>query len=559
MSQLLHFFLPPGHKLVLHAEDLREFYHAFKISRSRQLRNAFKMRVKPEQVCRLKAFSSHLWQHEVLVPLLSTMAMGDLNAVAMAQTAHLGVLLQKTELRLKHFITLKQRPQRDLWLAGLMIDDLLLAEAIPEDAENSSGLCSGLMKTIHQAYEEVGLPRHEGKSVQSSTTCSFWGVTVSGEQGWARPNLSRAVPLCFLILEVCKLGHASVGLLEVLAGSLVSIFSLSRRFMSALEEVYSSQRGRERSDIVQLSGALKDELLSCIALVCLSHIDFRLEPAEMMVASDASSHYEAAVFAPVSREGTAEMQRHTLAKGLWNRLLRPSQAYLREKGCLPDDEQLPDDRYEIHPLWQEAASSLQFQRLGKTRHVPGRRHINLGEIDAALAAEVEVGKRCPKSFYIHLQDSQVSLAAMIKGRSSSHEINRRLKASIPDHVNYKVRPFYGFVSSAFNPADDPTRSRSVRCPAKEKEGWFEKMLSGDFEEMDEVLEACGVGAEAVAELPPEDELLERVPLDLRSHQQLRSGRRKIIRRAGMPSKAPCRPLLRLRPPRRLRPPKEVRS
>ena len=528
VSQLLHFFLPAGQKLVLHAEDLREFYHAFKISRSRQLRNCFKLRVKPEQVSSLAAFKPNFWQEEFLVPLLATMAMGDLNAVAMAQTAHLGVLLQKTEIRLKHFITLKQRPQRDLWFAGLMIDDLLLAEALPSEADNASGGCSELMKVIHAAYEEVGLPRHEGKSVQGSTNCSFWGITVSGEAGWARPNLSRAVPLTFILLEVCRSGFATVGLLEVLAGSLVSIFALSRRFMSALEEVYSAQRGRRRGDIVKLSSALVDELLSCIALICLSHIDFRLEPSDLIVASDASSKAEAAVCAVLPPTATAEMHRHALAKGLWSRLLRPEKAYLREKSYLPDDEQLPEGSYEIHPLWQEAVSCLKFEQFGKVRKVAGRRHINLGELDAALAAEIKVGKRKPGSFYVHLQDSQVSLAAMIKGRSSSTEINKRLRASIPDQVHYKVRGFYGFVASALNPADDPTRSRAVRGPSKAPAQWFSDMMEGDFSALDVFLQEHGLDPASTSGLPPEEELSVRVPLDLRSSRAVRAERRKRV-------------------------------
>ena len=95
VGQLLHFFIPPGSKLVMHAEDLREFYHAFVISRDRELRNCFKLRVKPEQVRSLKAFREHMWNEKELVPLLSTMAMGDLNAVAMAQTAHMGFFCKR--------------------------------------------------------------------------------------------------------------------------------------------------------------------------------------------------------------------------------------------------------------------------------------------------------------------------------------------------------------------------------------------------------------------------------------------------------------------------------
>ena len=80
-------------------------------------------------------------------------------------------------------------------------------------------------------------------------------------------------------------------------------------------------------------------------------------------------------------------------------------SHLREKGSLADDEQLPEEHYTIHPLWEEACRSLPFRQLGKTKKISSRRHINLGEIDAALAAEREVGKRRPRGYYVHLQDS----------------------------------------------------------------------------------------------------------------------------------------------------------
>lgn len=158
----------------------------------------------------------------------------------------------------------------------------------------------------------------------------------------------------------------------------------------------------------------------------------------------------------------------------------------------------------------------------------GRRHINLGELDAALAAEIKVGKRKPGSFYVHLQDSQVSLAAMIKGRSSSTEINKRLRASIPDQVHYKVRGFYGFVASALNPADDPTRSRAVRGPSKAPAQWLSDMMEGDFSALDVFLQEHGLDPASTSGLPPEEELSVRVPLDLRSSRAVRAERRKRV-------------------------------
>ena len=242
VSQFNHFFVAEGHQLRLYAEDLREFYHAFLISKQRIIRNAYLMKIEKQQVRHLKAFTPDLEGYRSLVPCLKTLAMGDTNAVAYGQAAHLGVLLQKTSLRLRDFVTLKQRPDlKKGWTAGLMIDDFILLESFDPEADRSD-TCSKILEEVHKAYEEVKLPRHTGKSVKGEEKGSFWGVELNGKEARFRPLLARAIPLAQLIMEVVALGQASVGLLEVISGCLVSIFQLRRRFMSALQEVYMELR-----------------------------------------------------------------------------------------------------------------------------------------------------------------------------------------------------------------------------------------------------------------------------------------------------------------------------
>lgn len=527
-SQLQHVFIKDSQALRLFAEDLREYYHCFLISEQRVLRNSFKLRVLAEKVRHLSACDSSFGDKTVLAPCLRTMAMGDLNAVAYGQAAHLGVLVQGGLLKVENLIALKKRPPRGDWFAGLMIDDLLVIEKVPINHTKEETERTLLMKNIHAEYEKVGLPRHEGKSIAGETEGSFWGVQLDGRNGRARPNLSRAVPLVKMLAEVCRTGFATVGLLELLAGSLVSIFQLRRRFMANLEAIYAAQRGRSRSDIIQISDVLKDELLSSIALVVLTQIDFRLKPSPYLVATDASMTAEAGVRSFIGEDATEEFQRHTLQKGLWSRLLRPEQAYLREKDMLEPEEQLPEDaedHYEIHPIWQEACEVLPFRVFGEVKKVRRRRHINLGEIDAALKAEEIMGAEQSGSFYVHLQDSQVSLAALIKGRSSSRSINLRLKQSIPSHAGSGIKPFYGFVDSSRNPSDDPTRKREVRKPQRSAAQWFSKALEGDFGPLDARLSELGVHLDQVSELPEESELYADVPIDTRTRRQLRLTRR----------------------------------
>ena len=74
-------------------------------------------------------------------------------------------------------------------------------------------------------------------------------------------------------------------------------------------------------------------LLLAVVLLSQADIDLRAEPAPLVIASGASSTAEAAPSCCIAKP----VSRHTIAKGLWNKLLAPY-LLLREKGLL-DPEQ----------------------------------------------------------------------------------------------------------------------------------------------------------------------------------------------------------------------------
>lgn len=104
-----------------------------------------------------------------------------------------------------------------------------------------------------------------------------------------------------------------------------------------------------------------------------------------------------------------------------------------------------------------------------------------------MAADKRVGQRFPEHYQMHLQDSQVLLACMTKGGSSSQAINREPRASIPDVVGANVRGYDGFIRSKSNPADDRTRSQPIRRPKRDPPDWWRKAGAGDYEEFDKFL------------------------------------------------------------------------
>ncbi len=416
-----------------------------------------------------------------------------------------------------------------------MIDDFVLFETVSkneykelQEGKKSQGAL--IVEEVREAYERAGLPRHPGKAVEQSATGECWGLQIDGERGWARPNLKRVIPLANVILKILRCGQVSVGLLEVISGALCSVFQTRRRLMSILHEVYAAQRDRQKGDIVRMSSQLKDELMMCVPLLACAIVDMRLGPSEKLVATDASSTAEAGVFANIGKQRTSEFQRFGLQKGLWNRLMAPEKAYFREReaeGC--DEDQLPDEQYSMHPLWREVVRCCTFEAYGPVVQADRREHINLKELNAALQAEKKQGRSEPNSFFVHLQDSQVSLACLVKGRSSSWAVNSKLRKSIPESIANNNRAFYGYVRSALNPADDPTRGEQLRKPSAQFPGWWKELEEGRFENFDNFLHEERVGIMDMAELPSEDELMESWDFDLRRSKDLKRERGQKMR------------------------------
>ncbi len=142
---------------------------------------------------------------------------------------------------------------------------------------------------------------------------------------------------------------------------------------------------RDRKDLVRLSLELHDELATLVAMLPLCVVDFRLEPSDRLYASDASGAGEAVVYAEVGELATEELQLHGLQKGVWNKLLSPYNAYclLSGKGDRPRGDERVEEM-KMHPVWEEVVSSQTFFLAEKPKKVRSRRHINVGEVAAAL-------------------------------------------------------------------------------------------------------------------------------------------------------------------------------
>eukprot|EP00438_Fugacium_kawagutii_P004912 Skav217251 [mRNA] locus=scaffold47:369148:372975:- [translate_table: standard] len=98
-------------------------------------------------------------------------------------------------------------------------------------------------------------------------------------------------------------------------------------------------------------------------------------------------------------------------------------------------------------------------RTGQSYPFPGGQHINMLELKAILRAlEWRARSSNFKSVrFMHLSDSQICLAVLCKGRSSSRAINRILRRIHALCLALNLYPIWAWVASRLNPADGPSR------------------------------------------------------------------------------------------------------
>ena len=91
----------------------------------------------------------------------------------------------------------------------------------------------------------------------------------------------------------------------------------------------------------------------------------------------------------------------------------------------------------------------------------GGEHINILEARAYLNYLRRRNKRPDRhrKRFLHVLDSQVVTAVVVKGRSSAQKLNNVLRRIAGQVLASRSVPFYAWVRSEDNPADAPSRKR----------------------------------------------------------------------------------------------------
>ena len=101
-----------------------------------------------------------------------------------------------------------------------------------------------------------------------------------------------------------------------------------------------------------------------------------------------------------------------------------------------------------------------------------------------LELEAKLAQRRQDVRYLLASDSQIAIAALLKGRSSPPRLNTLLQQSLGTLLGAGVYGSYGYIPSLAKAGDDPTRMTDIRKPACQVPEWLEKASIGDFSEFD---------------------------------------------------------------------------
>ena len=89
---------------------------------------------------------------------------------------------------------------------------------------------------------------------------------------------------------------------------------------------------------------------------------------------------------------------------------------------------------------------------------------------------------------------------------TAYSLNLELQRSLGTYLSAGLRPGFGYLQSALNPADDRTRETELRSASRMPSAWFEKFLEGDLEALQKFLHSVGLSDSQIRGLPDPAEI-----------------------------------------------------
>ena len=465
-AQLGRILLPRGSQLRGSGDDLRTFFYQLKNLDGALGRNAFGREVRGEDVSDFGGRPGCFYRMALRV-----VAMGDLNAVDVAQATHLAILQKGGAMRAGTVLEYGQPlPQGDLW-EGLYIDDHFVVARVRQcDLHTRRGADVDVIDSSHKAYASWDLPRAPEKGFGWSApggtgiedTFTVIGTEVRSTVGTAgAPALKRAQLFAITVAALRGRGTSQALFRRNLA-LYIHPFMHRREFMCLFHRAFKWMGDMEPGTLCGWPPDIRDELMGAALCLPLAVAPLRWPLSTRLTATDATPDSAGATECRVSKDLIEAMFATSEQKGCYVRLdVNP---LLHTYPLIPPD-----------PLIGEMLQCMKWKS-HRSYKLARRAHINLQELHEVCreAKDLADASNAP-SRHINCIDSQVTLGAWAKGRSSSFPINGLLRKVLGHRVVGRKMIDNIHVCSAHNPADDPSRFAVLRQPV-EPEGWMVPLL-----------------------------------------------------------------------------------
>ena len=453
--------LPAGHmlcQLILEkdesircsGDDLSNYFYLIKHSPNWLPRNCF-----GEPIWGKEMPGLNLNPNKKYLPSFCVVCMGDTNGVDIAQATHESVLRSAGCLEPKNTLTYGRVVPASDTLEGLYIDDHLVFQITKNKKKRDRGelLDEKLIRASRKRYAELQLPRSEKKAFEKEYDFKAWGTQVTSESGRVCTPYPKMKQIEALTIALLQEGRASKKALQKLLGLFVHPFMHRRELMATFHHIYVYIENMPEHDICRMPEFVKDELITAMLLLPLAETNVRSPVSNRISATDASSRKGGRASAITSKALAKTLYRFGELKGEHTRLdwemhhLEPPSAMELAPTPLVDAMQ--------KHCWT-STQSMGFKK---------KEHINILEMEMV---KQEIKARCNSNRggcrVVNLCDSRVVVGAFVKGRSSSRNLNHKLRSCIPWLLVSDLRFTNLWVPADKNPADFPSRNKPIPWP-----------------------------------------------------------------------------------------------
>ena len=473
--QLTQLILNKGESVRASGDDLQNYFYLIKHLDSWQHRNCFGKPFKGALLADLGLDASSWY-----VPAFKVLCMGDTNGVDVAQATHESLLRNAGCLKPSNTLIYGKTFPSDNTLEGLYIDDHLAFQVLDKRPNRDRGIAGDelLMEKSRQAYDRWNLPRSKKKSFDKEYSFKAWGTSVDSVSGFVNTPLEKLQQIGSLTSSLLDLGKATKKSLQKLVGLFIHPFMHRRDCMCIFHHIYRYIDRMPEFDIVRIPHHIRDELLTASLLLPLAYASIRWPISIQVSATDASSVRGGRATCVTSRTFAKTLYRFSEQAGEYTRL------------DWEDREIAPPTSMQAAPV--PLVDSLMRHRWVATQSCGfhKRHHINILELEM-VRQEIKdrVNSNRGGCRVVNLCDSRVTVGAFAKGRSSSIQMNHKLRGCLPWSLAGSVAVTNLWVPTDKNPADYPSRSREIPPPCSTLE---DPLLSQDVVRGAQVYRSPGV-------------------------------------------------------------------